>query len=44
MNFHQGQRLPDKMQRGLVQNGFYAGDYTLPGGAARDALMAKRIL
>ena len=44
MNFHQGQRLPDKMQRGLVQNGFYAGDYTLPGGASRDALMAKRIL
>jgi hypothetical protein len=44
MNFHQGTRAPDRLQRALVANGFYPGDYTTPGAWPMNALIPKRTL
>lgn len=43
MNYHQGQRAPDKLQRGLVANGFYPAPLE-PRAGSGDAFIRKRTL
>lgn len=44
MNFHQGTRAPDILVRGLVNNGFYPGDFTQPASIAGSPFMLRRTL
>ncbi len=44
MNFHQGSRRPKKLQRGLVQNGFYPDAAWPKSGATDSPYITKRTL
>ena len=44
MNFHQGERLPSKMVRGMVENGFYAGTPEFQNNGADSPFLLMRTL
>jgi pterin-4a-carbinolamine dehydratase len=44
MNYHQGTRKPDRLVRGLVENGFYPGDHGTPSNAPGTPFLTKNTL